>query len=76
MCFFELFIPYFFSFIINMNAANSFKFNVLSLNVRGIGDQIKRRCIYYLLTVSSHWLKREARNRFFVASFVVEAESL
>ena len=33
----------------NMNAANSFKFNVLSLNVRGIGDQIKRRCIFSYL---------------------------
>ena len=34
-----------------MNAGNSSKFDVLSLNVRGIRDQIKRRSIFSYLKV-------------------------
>ena len=55
----RLFIPCFFYNLINffpfyllssnMNAGNSSKFDVLSLNVRGIRDQIKRRSIFSYL---------------------------
>ena len=43
--FFGLFI----SFVINMNTGCLSKFDVLSLNVRGITDQIKRRSIFSYL---------------------------
>ena len=51
--FFGLFILWgdsvFFSFVINMNTGCLSKFNVLSSNVRGIRDQIKRRSIFSYL---------------------------
>ena len=38
-----------FSFVIKMNTGCLSKFDVLSLNVRGIRDQIKRRSIFSYL---------------------------
>ena len=85
-----LFIPYFFGILIsfsfsplssNINGGNSSKFDVLSLNVRGIRDQIKRRSIFsYLKVYNTYKLFTPTglngrRETLFVGSFVVEAES-